>query len=219
MLSYLAKFYVDGGVWMHPISAVSVVGVAIAIERFLALFFKYNINAPVFMAQVQKLVMANNIDRAIKLCNSAPQAALARVIKAALTKANRGEVEIIQAVQEATLDVVPQVTKRTSSLNAVANIATLLGLLGTIMGLIEAFEAVATAPPDQKSQLLTAAISVSMNTTGMGLIVAIPIIGTYVYLNNTTKKILDEIDQYSVKIQNLLVARGKGKPPEQQNVA
>jgi biopolymer transport protein ExbB len=221
MLQSAARFYVDGGWWMHPITLVSVIGVAIAIERFIALFFRLNINAQVFMAQIQKLVLANNIDRAIKLCNSAPNAALARVIKAALTKANRGEIEIIHSVEEATLDVVPLITKRTSSLNAVANVATLLGLLGTIMGLIDAFAAVATAPPDQKSQMLTAAISVSMNTTGMGLFVAIPIIAVYVYLNNTTKKILDEIDQYSVKIQNLLVARGKGTPkaPEQQSVA
>ena len=86
----------------------------------------------------------------------------------------------------------------------------MLGLLGTIMGLIEAFDAVAKAPPDQKTTMLTAAIAIAMNTTAFGLIVAIPTIAAYVFLNNTVKKIIDEIDQYSVKLQNLLVSRGKG---------
>ncbi|MBI3179913.1 MAG: MotA/TolQ/ExbB proton channel family protein [Deltaproteobacteria bacterium] len=210
MLADAAKFYTDGGFWMHPIAFCSVFGIAIIIERFIFLFFKYNINANQFMAQVQKLVMANNIDRAIKLCNAAPSAALPKVIKAGLTRANKGEIEIQNAVEEATLEVVPLITKRTSTLQSVANIATLLGLLGTIVGLIDAFAAVANAPPDQKTQMLTQAISIAMNTTGFGLIVAIPMLAAYVFLNNVTKKILDEIDQFSVKLVNLLVSRGKG---------
>lgn len=210
MLGEIAKFYIDGGTFMHPIAVVSVFGLAIVVERFIFLFFKYNINANQFMAQIQKLVMANNIDRAIKLCNAAPSAALPKVIKAGLTRANKGEVEIANAIEEATLEVIPNITKRTPTLQSVANIATLLGLLGTIMGLIAAFEAVATAPPDMKTQMLTASISIAMNTTAFGLIVAIPTLFCYVFLNNVTKKIIDEIDQYSVKLQNLLVSRGKG---------
>lgn len=210
MLGEIAKFYNDGGNFMHPIAFVSVFGIAIVIERFIFLFFKYNINANQFMAQIQKLVMANNIDRAIKLCNAAPSAALPKVIKAGLTRANKGEVEISNAIEEATLEVIPNITKRTPTLQSVANIATLLGLLGTIVGLINAFEAVATAPPDMKTQMLTASISIAMNTTAFGLIVAIPTLACYVFLNNVTKKIIDEIDQYSVKLQNLLVSRGKG---------
>jgi biopolymer transport protein ExbB/TolQ len=205
----MAKFYVDGGFFMHPIAMMSVLGVAMAVERFVMLFFRYNINATQFMAQVQKLVMANNIDRAIKLCNAAPAAALPKVIKAGLTRANKGELEIAHAIEESTLEVIPNITKRTSSLQQVANLSTLLGLLGTIIGLIQAFETVATAPPDMKTMLLTKSISIAMNTTAFGLIVAIPTLGVYVYLSGVTKKIIDEIDQYSVKIQNLLVARGK----------
>jgi biopolymer transport protein ExbB/TolQ len=210
MLGEMAAFYTNGGFFMHPIALVSVFGVAIIIERFIFLFFKYNINANQFMAQIQKLVMANNIDRAIKLCNAAPSAALPKVIKAGLTRANKGEIEISNAVEEATLEVIPNITKRTPTLQSIANIATLLGLLGTIYGLIQAFAAVANAPPDQKTQFLTQAISIAMNTTAFGLMVAIPTLIGYVFLNNVTKKIIDEIDQYSVKLQNLLVSRGKG---------
>ena len=106
--------------------------------------------------------------------------------------------------------VVPEITKRTPSLQAVANVATLLGLLGTIVGLIQAFDAVATAPADQKTTMLTASIAVAMNTTAFGLIVAIPTLAAYTFLNNTVKRMIDEIDQYSVKLQNLLITRGKG---------
>jgi biopolymer transport protein ExbB len=210
MLAGAAKFFVDGGPFMWPIAITSVFGVAIMVERVIFLFFKYNINANQFMAQIQKLVMANNIDRAIKLCNAAPSAALPKVIKAGLTRANKGEIEIANAIEEASLEVIPNITKRTPTLQAVSNVATMLGLLGTIMGLIDAFDAVAKAPPDQKTTMLTAAIAIAMNTTAFGLIVAIPTIAAYVFLNNTVKKIIDEIDQYSVKLQNLLVSRGKG---------
>jgi biopolymer transport protein ExbB/TolQ len=210
MLASMAKFYNDGGEFMHPIAFVSIIAVAIMVERFIFLFFKYNINANQFMAQIQKLVMANNIDRAIKLCNAAPEAALPKVIKAGLTRANKGEIEIANAIEEATLEVIPNITKRTPTLQQVANIATLLGLLGTIIGLIGAFEAVASAPPDQKTAMLTGMIAIAMNTTAFGLIVAIPTLGAFIFLNNTVKKIVDEIDQYSVKLQNLLVSRGKG---------
>ena len=206
----IAKFFVDGGPWMYPIALMSVIGLAIAVERFIFLFFKYNINGSAFMAQIQKLVMANNIDRAIKLCNAAPSAALPKVIKAGLTRANKGEIEIQNAVEEATLEVVPQIQKRTNSLQAVANLATLLGLLGTVIGLIQAFEAVASAAPDQKAAMLTKSISIAMNTPAFGLMVAIPALGVHVILAGITKKIIDEIDQYSVKLENLLISRGKG---------
>lgn len=209
-MSEAAKFFNEGGFFMYPIAFTSVVALAIGIERTIFLFFKYNINASQFMAQVQKLVMANNIDRAIKLCNAAPSAALPKVIKAGLTRANKGEIEIANAIEEATLEVVPNITKRTPTLQSVANIATLMGLLGTIVGLIAAFDAVAKAPPDQKTAMLTASIAIAMNTTAFGLMVAIPTLCIYIVLNNHLKKILDEMDQYSVKLQNLLVSRGKG---------
>jgi biopolymer transport protein ExbB/TolQ len=212
----IAKFYSEGGAWMHPILAMSVVALGIIIERFIFLYFKYNINAAAFMAQIQKLVMANNIDRAIKLCNAAPSAALPKVVKAGLTRANKGPEEIQNAVEEATLEVVPIVTKRTAVLSQVANIATLLGLLGTILGLIGAFEALGNdnIPPEERTKLLARGISIAMNTTAFGLIVAIPCIGAQVFLAAVTKKIIDEIDHYSVKLENLLISRLHGGAAE-----
>ncbi len=208
----IAEAFDKGGPWMYSILAVSVLAIGLIIERFIFLFFKYNINAQAFMAQIQKLVMANNIDRAIKLCNAAPSAALPKVVKAGLTRANKGEIEIQNAVEEATLEVVPQIMKRTPALQALGNIATLLGLLGTIIGLINAFKALESdqVAVEDRQKVLSQGISLAMNTTAFGLIVAIPCMLAHLFLSGMTKKIVDEIDQHSVKLENLLVSRGKG---------
>jgi biopolymer transport protein ExbB len=203
----IAKAMSEGGIWMYIILGVSIIGLGILIERFVMLFFKYNINANAFMAQIQKLVMANSIDKAIKLCNAAPSAALARVIKAGLTRANKGPEEIANAVEEATLEVIPFIQKRTQALAAIANIATLLGLLGTIIGMIGAFADLATVAPDKRQEALGRNISLAMNTTAFGLIVAIPCMIGHLLLSGITKKIIDEIDLYSVKLENLLISR------------
>ena len=208
----IAQAFDTGGPWMYSILAVSVLAIGLIIERFIFLFFKYNINAQAFMAQIQKMVMANNVDRAIKLCNAAPSAALPKVVKAGLTRANKGEIEIQNAVEEATLEVVPQIMKRTPALQALANIATLLGLLGTIIGLINAFESLNSdqVAVEDRQAGLSEGISLAMNTTAFGLIVAIPCMAAHLFLSGMTKKIVDEIDQHSVKLENLLVSRGKG---------
>ena len=121
----------EGGPFMYFILACAVFAAAICFERLFYIIFRANINSTAFMAQIQKLIMANNIDRAIKLCNAEPHAALPRVVKAGLTRANRTEKEIENAIDEATLEVGPQLNNRTPYLSMLANVATLLGLLGT----------------------------------------------------------------------------------------
>jgi biopolymer transport protein ExbB/TolQ len=168
------------------------------------------------MAQIQKLIMANNIDRAIKLCNAEPHAALPRVVKAGLTRANRTEKEIENAIDEATLEIGPRVNKRTSYLSMLANIATLCGLLGTIWGLIMAFQGVATASAETKQTVLAAGISMAMYTTAAGLMVAIPTLMIHSVVLNKSNKILDDVDQYGLKVANLLAARRRGTLKEDE---
>ena len=202
-----AEFYQNGGFWMHFIALTAVIGAGVTVERFIFLFFRLNINGGQFFNQIQKLVMANNIDRAIKLCNAADKAALARVIKAGLTRANKSEADIAAAVEEAMLEVGPAISKRVPMISALANIATLLGLLGTIFGMIEAFRAVATVSADQRATALAKGISIAINTTGFGLMVAIPLLAAHIFISNLAKKISDEVDLYAVKLENLLAAR------------
>lgn len=206
----IAEFFDAGGPFIYVNCITLCWGIAIIIERIIFIFFKYNVNAEAFMAQVQKLVMANDIERAIKLCNAAPSAALPKVVKAGLTRANRGEMEIRNAVEEATLAIVPVLQKRTPNLASIANLATLLGLLGTITGLITAFRAVGAVSPELKAKVLAQGVAEAMYTTAFGLAIAVVCMFGHLFLTNTTKKIIDEIDQYSVKLENLLISRGKG---------
>jgi biopolymer transport protein ExbB/TolQ len=209
-MDFVLSFFREGGPFMYIILVVSVIGMATIIERGYMILFRYNLNGAAFMAQVQKLIMANNIDRAIKLCNAESNAALTKVLKAGLTRANRSSTEIQNAVDEATLEVIPMLQRRTPYLSMWANVATLIGLLGTISGLVQAFKAVAVASPETKQALLASGISVAMYTTAFGLIVAIPIMICHSILTNRTVKLVDEIDQYSVKLINLLSARQRG---------
>jgi biopolymer transport protein ExbB/TolQ len=205
----------EGGPFMYVILITGVFAMAIAFERLFYIVFRANINATAFMAQIQKLIMANNIDRAIKLCNAEPHAALPRVVKSGLTRANRTEKEIENAIDEATLEVGPLINKRTAYLAMLANIATLTGLLGTIMGLIIAFNAVAKASAEVKQTLLANGISVAMFTTAGGLMVAIPTLVLHSIITNRSNKILDDIDQYGLKTVNLLTARRRGTLKEE----
>jgi len=217
MLSNFGEFFVKGGLeFMIPISIVGVSILVVALERFYFLFVRFNINAETFMAQIYKQVMANNIDRAIKLCNAAGKAVLPRVIKAGLTRANKSDMEIANAIEEAILEVLPQLQKRTESLTVLSQIATYLGLLGTIFGMIGAFEAVGAAKAEEKASLLASNISIAMNTTALGLVCAIPGMLFYMFLGGMSKKIMADIDQFSVKLENLLTSRSKGSVVEQQ---
>lgn len=206
-MGQIVEFFTLGGPFMYGIMGVWVIALAIIIERFYFVFFRYNVNGPAFMAQVQKLVMANSIDRAIKLCNAESNAALSQVLKAGLTRANRTEREIECAVDEATLEVVPLLTRRTPMLAMWANVATLTGLLGTISGLITAFKAVSQVTAEQKQAMLAQGISIAMYTTEFGLIVAIPTMIFHALLQGRTTRVIDDIDQYSVKLTNLLIDR------------
>jgi biopolymer transport protein ExbB/TolQ len=206
----LITMFKDGGEFMYIILFVGVFAMAIAFERLFYIIFRANINSTAFMAQIQKLIMANNIDRAIKLCNAEPHAALPRVVKAGLTRANRTEKEIENSIDEATLEVGPLIGKRTAYLAMLANVATLTGLLGTIFGLIMAFEAVAKASAETKQALLANGISVAMFTTAGGLLVAIPPLVLHSVITNRSNKILDDVDQYGLKTVNLLTARRRG---------
>lgn len=199
---------------MWPILVFAVFALAIGAERLYFTWFRASINGPVFMAQIQKLILANNIDRAIRLCNSEPNAALPRVLKAGLTRANSPDDEIESAVNETILEISPGLSKRTNYLPMLANVATLTGLLGTIQGLILSFDAVARASAETKQTLLAGGIAVAMYTTFAGLAVAIPTLVLHSFVVTRTWKIQDDIDQFALKTVNLLKARRRGNLQE-----
>ncbi len=194
--------------WVLLVSAVFMV--AIAIERIYYIMVRSNINAQKFMDEIRKLVKAGDYKNAIALCQSAKKKALAQVVLAALKKVSSAETIEFRAIQnsvdEGTLEVIPKLQERTSYLAMIANVATLVGLMGTIYGLIAAFKSVSAPGIDaaEKSRMLAAGISVAMNTTLTGLIIAVPSILFYTFIHNKTIKIIDEIDEHTVKLINLI---------------
>jgi biopolymer transport protein ExbB/TolQ len=187
------------------------VAIAIIFERIVVLAFRLNLNAPPFMEQIQKLVLAGNIDRAVKLCAAAPTAALARVIKAGLSRANRGEQEVARSLEEAVLEVTPLVTKRIQPLWSLANVATLVGLIGTITGLIGTFKSLGAASPEMKQLMLSKGISEAMNNTAFGLTIAVVCIVAHLLLSSKAKAMIEEVEYSALKLENLLSRRGAGE--------
>ncbi len=183
---------------------------AVIAERFVYILTKYRVNTTEFMGQIRKLVQAGNIDRAIKLCEAAPLPLL-QVVKSGLTQVNRGEEAIIANMEEQLGEAVPSLEKRIPWLWTLANLATLIGLLGTIRGLIRAFKAVGEIDaPAQKSALLSAGIAEAMWNTFLGLLIAVICMFFHLILHSMAKKQKHEMEKAAQKLENLLVLRRQG---------
>ncbi len=200
----------DGSFYMYFIALFGAVAVAIGAERVYYIMVRSNINANKFMAEIRKLVAGGNMERAIQLCEKGKQKALPYVVLRALKRANESEEldfrAIQNAVDEATLEVIPKLKERTNYLSMLANVSTLTGLMGTIYGLILSFAAVGsdTVAEADKSKMLASGISTAMNTTIFGLVVAVPTLIIYTVISNNTSKIIDELDEHLVKLINLI---------------
>lgn len=202
-MELLAIFLREGGVFVYLILTVSVIALAIIIERVIFLVFRYSVNGKVLWRKITKSLEEGDVKKALSFCRGSG-APLARVLEGGLLYYGRGERELQNAVDEASLEVIPSVDKRVPYLAVMANVSTLLGLLGTIHGLIMAFQAVGNADPSQKAALLASGISIALYTTALGLIAAIPMLIMYSLLQSKAHKIVDEIDEFSVKLVNLL---------------
>ncbi|MBX2989177.1 MAG: MotA/TolQ/ExbB proton channel family protein [Bdellovibrionaceae bacterium] len=183
------------------------VGTAIlCVERVRALYFHYGMNADEFMNRVQTLVLSRKVDEALVLCSQMESKPLAKAFKTILEKADRDDETIFQAHDIAMSEAVPLYTRRLHYLSMLANVATLLGLLGTIHGLILSFQAVAQADPAAKQHLLANGISVSMYTTALGLVVAIPAMVLYSFLVSRQNSLIEQATEKCSKLTELLTS-------------
>lgn len=199
-------FLRDGAPFSFINVAILAFVIAIIADRFVHILTKHQVNGEEFMAQIRKLVQAGNIDRAIKLCD-AEALPLLQVVKAGLTQVNRGEDAIVAQMEERMSEVVPQLEKRIGVLWSLANIATLIGLLGTISGLIKSFGAVAFAEPAQKSALLSRGISEAMYNTALGLGIAVLCMFFHMVLHGWSKRIKLDLERAQLKLENLLTLK------------
>ncbi len=203
----IVGFFQEGGVFMYPIVIVLALGLAISIERYLFLS-KTSITNRMVWQKITPFIKAGKFQEAVSVTSKSKSAigqSLTYGLYRIKSAARRDDIE--KAMEESLMEVMPRLEKRTHYLATFANIATLLGLLGTIIGLINAFTAVASANPAEKADLLSASISVAMNTTAFGLMVAIPLLLLHTVLQSKTTDIVDSLEMASVKFLNAVDER------------
>jgi len=208
METIVRLFHEGGPAVMASIAATAVISIGLIIERTIRYFLQYDIaNSSGFMAAVQKMVMNNSIENAIRLCKKARPKLLPNVLAQGLMRANDTPEEIQNAMDHAILEAFPKVTKRLPFLGTTANVATLLGLLGTLFGLMKSFAAAATATGAAKQTLLASGIAEALIATSFGLGTALFILLAYGILMMKQTAIVDDINQGSAKLMDLLYTR------------
>lgn len=204
LYSTIVSFFQDGGAFMYPIMIVFVIGLAIAIERFIFLNMMKAKNQSAWK-RLLPILNQGNFRQALEIATNS-KSAVGRILAYGLSKVGKGRRhdDLEMAMEEGLMEILPRLEKRTPYLATFANIATLLGLLGTILGLIKAFTAVANVDPAEKANILSASISIAMNTTAFGLMAAIPLLLAFTFLQTKTTEIVDSIEMASVKFVNLI---------------
>lgn len=207
LFATIARFFQHGGSFMFPIALVLVVGVAIAIERWVYLTAVRARNSSLWR-DIEPQLSQGNFKGAAQAASQS-QSAIGQILTYGLARiqsAKRRD-DIEKAMEESLMGIVPKLEKRTHYLSTFANLATLLGLLGTVMGLIGAFSAVATVNPAEKANLLSASISEAMNCTAFGLMTAVPLLVIHAVLQTKTTEVIDSLEMASVKFLNSIVER------------
>jgi biopolymer transport protein ExbB len=203
----IVNFFKQGGFFLYPIALIWAIGLVIAVERFVYLM-KVGAGNKSLWDELQPLFEAGNFKQAANSVQDS-DTALAQVMRYGLSRiqgARRRE-DIEKAMEESLVEVIPRLERRTHYLAALANIGMLMGLFGTVLGLINAFAAVAQANPAEKASLLSASISVAMNNTALGLLVAITLLLSHLYLETKTTNIVDSLEVATVKFLNSLTER------------
>ncbi|RMD95422.1 MAG: MotA/TolQ/ExbB proton channel family protein [Calditrichaeota bacterium] len=205
--SVIRAFQAGGG-FMYAILGVMIISIAIMVERFIYISVKNRIDETAFVNKIIELLQKGAVSNAIELCRMS-RAALPQITRAGLEEYGKSPAEIQNAFELAAMSEIPKLEKRTQYLSMFANVATLLGLLGTIFGLIDSFQAVASADASQKATLLSAGISVAMNTTAFGLIAAIPALIGYSYIQEKTNELIDSINENVARIYRRMASAQK----------
>lgn len=210
MLQTISEHYRAGGVWMYLITVFQIFSFAIIIERFYVLYIKARLNKAAVLKGLQEKIFKGDLADAIRFLGMQRQTPLTRILKAGLLQTKHGEEEVQAAMDEAAFHEMPLLEKRTGYLAMISNGATLAGLLGTILGMIKVFAAVAQVSAADKSMLLSNGIAEAMNCTAYGLITAIPPLIAYAFLQARMQHISDDVTASVASTVNF-VLRNKEK--------
>lgn len=209
-LMWLRMFFEEGGIFMWVILSFWLFSLGLSLYKFYQLQMKLDVDGPSFMNELQRYVLSNDIQGGIRIC-SGTQAALPRVLKGGLKRAYQSPDQIQNALDATALEVIPKLESGLNYISVNANISMLFGLLGTIHGLILAFGAIAKADPVQKSEILSLGFSTAMNNTALGLFSAITLTLAHAYLSSRSGKIINEIDEFSVKLLDLIGTKNESE--------
>jgi biopolymer transport protein ExbB len=192
---------------MYPILGAGIIMMLITIERFFMLYLRMNLNKEHFFKKLTTYLLKGDLQGMVTVCDQNP-APLSKVIKSCMIRLiNHGTDSDIQAaLDEGALMEVPKIEKKIGFLAVIGNVATLLGLLGTITGLIQCFAGVANADPATKAAVLTKGISEAMNCTAFGLMVAVPAVVLYSFLQARAQVLIDDINEISIRTFNFILA-------------
>lgn len=193
-LGVIAEYFSAGGWMMWVIFALSMAGVAIFLERGLDLYLNRGLRARAFVSRIVALLEKRRFREALDACEARSNHPLVTVLRAGLIRANRREKDIERAMEDKMLEALPDMRKRVAVMAVLANTATLLGLLGTIFGLIAAFSGVAAASAAERQEALAAGISQAMYTTAFGITVAVPLLFFHHLLSKRLETILLETE-------------------------
>lgn len=202
-------FFNDGGLFMYVILGVSIVALALFLERLTYLYLRLKLDTEKVFQKIVFFLEKTNYKDALQECSKVEKHPLGRILKAGLLKSDKKDKVIERAMEEKLMAEIPLIKKRINYLAMIANIATLLGLLGTIVGLITAFEGVSNASTAMKQEILAQGISVAMLTTAFGLIVAVPCIVGYYFLNNRGEYLIEQFDEKALRLFNMLSSMKK----------
>lgn len=208
MIGAILKSLFGGDMFMWAILGCGAIGLFLAFERFMVILMASKVDKEVLLFNLKTKIMNKDINSAVQLLKQ-KKSPLTEIIYSGINSVmNSSNIEEVQtAMDAAALKEVPKLEKRISLINTCANICTLLGLLGTVAGLIAAFDSVANVAPDKKAEMLANAIAVAMNTTAFGLIFAIPLLGIYGYLSSRSEEIISDIHESSVATLNFILSK------------
>lgn len=211
-MNWLSDVFHKGGPFFFVNTLFLAVVIAIIVERSIYFLGRGNLNAKAFLEQIRKLISANNIDRAKKLCE-ATGAPVARVARAGINRLHKGEAAVAQAMEETMNDALPEVKTRIGALWSLANIVTLVGLLGTITGLISTFAAIGNANPAERQEKLSAGIAEAMYNTAYGLSIALICMLGHLLLSAAMKKVVSDLETFVLRFENLAAENSAQRAP------
>lgn len=201
-ITSMSQAFSHGGFLMWAIIPVQIVSLAIIAERVIALYFRRELNQKSMVQMFEADIRKGQIDKVMAKATSMPTQPIAVVALAGAqaTQDFAGKDEVQLRMDEVLLEEQTRIEKRTGFLAMLGNVATLLGLLGTITGMIKSFAAVGNANATEKAALLASGISEAMNATAYGLIVAVPALVMYAVLQNRTNQLSDDLNKASLKL-------------------